>query len=359
MDVGEDHDGEGDEMREAAASGNKVQLRHLPHTTAEEEKVGISIGSSTTTRKEGQHADDSTYFPPLDSGKALFCLGKFLHKKEFNDDAMSFYRYALFLLLQELEISEPSLLDDSMDCSGFFYVDVAEVGKTACTPAHQDLAHLLTKMGDVHGKFMEVNDAMHAYRAAQVFWTRFLADHEIHSIVDCETTDDMDLLDEYADAVEGLALTHNRIGGVYCTRGELNLALNSFHEALDLQVDVLGPSHLEVAKTLHNIGVAHRHNNELDEALDYYTKAHRIFEQNLGRDNLDTVRTLHNIGGVYRRRKEYEKALSCFREVIKVRRSLLGDGHPSVSITLVSMAAVLRRSGKAEEANKFYAAAMK
>lgn len=294
-----------------------------------------------------------------DGGKAIYLLGKCVQGKEWNEEAILYYRSALFLLLMELEIREPTLLDDSGDCTGFFYVRIANAGVDVYSIVHKDIATVLTKIGDIHGKNDEVNDALHAYRASQVFWKRYISEKKITSVIDCECVEDMADLDDHAAAVEGLALTHNRIGGVYCSKGDLSAALNSFNEAMEMQLKALGPDHLEVAKTLHNIGVSHRHSKDLDKALEYYNQALRIFELNLGKEHLDTVRTLHNIGGVYRRQKEYDKAMSCFRDVLKVRRTLLGDSHPSVSITLVSIAAVLRRSGKVEEANTYYSEAMK
>jgi len=294
-----------------------------------------------------------------DAGKAIYLLGKCVNGKDFNEEAMAYYRTALFLFLSELEIREPCLLDESGDCTGFFYVRIANEVIDVYSPTQKDIATLLTKMGDIHGKNNEVNDALHCYRASQVFWTRYLSEKRITSVKDCECVADMDELDDHAAAVEGLALAHNRIGGVYCAKGDLRIALKSFNEAMEMQLKALGRDHLEVAKTLHNIGVTHRHNKDLDLALEFYHKALRIFELNLGKENLDTARTLHNIGGVYRRQHKYDKAMTCFRDVLKVRQTLLGDCHPSVSITLVSIAAVLRRSGKKEEANKYYSKALK
>jgi len=294
-----------------------------------------------------------------DAGKAIYLLARCVHQREWNEEAMAYYRCSLFLFLLEMGIQEPCLLDDSDDCTGFYYVRIANMASCICTSVHKDLATLLTKMGDIHGKNSEINDALHSYRASQVFWAKYLSEKKITSVEDCENVSDINELDDHAAAIEGLALTHNRIGGVYCSKGDLEAAMKSFDEAIKMQIDALGPDHLEVAKTLHNIGVSHRHKSNLDQALEYYLRAYRIFELNLGKEHLDTVRTLHNIGGVYRRQKEYDKAMTCFRDVLKVRRTLLGDGHPSVAITLISIAAVLRRSGKEKEASKYYNAAMK
>ena len=285
-----------------------------------------------------------------DGGRALYSLGKYCQKADWNDDAMHFYKHALYLYLLDVGVEESRLLDNSDDCDGFFYINVARSCVHDSSHTHQYLASIFTKMGDVHGKCDEKNDALRAYRASEVFWRKHISDLQLD--------DNADNADNVVAAVEALALSFNRIGGVYTAKGELDAALAALHEGLKMQIDTLGDSHIEVAKTLHNIGVCHRHNDDWDSALEYYIQAHEIFEFSLGRDHLDTVRTLHNIGGVYRRKKEYLNAMECFKEVLLVRRHALGDDHPSVSITLVSMAAVLRRCGKKEEANKFYLAAV-
>ena len=293
-----------------------------------------------------------------DGGKAIFKLGKFLQSKEWIDDAMYFFRHTLYLFLLEVNVTEPSLLDEAEYCDGLFYDEIAAQGSQVVSPVHEHLGTILINMGDVHGKNLEVNDALRAYRASLVFWGAYLTNHKMSLEEQDNEDDDLDQLDEYAASIEGLALAHNRIGGVYTSKGDLPAALESFHEALDLQMDALGDEHLEVAKTLHNIGVCHRHSDEWDEALTYYRKAVAVFEKVQGKNHLDTARTLHNIGGVYRRKKMYREAMSCFKEVLRIRRKNLGDDHASVSIALVSIAAVLRRSGRKEEANKFYAAAV-
>lgn len=352
----------------------EVDLSELDETGQEDDvAVGARASKDDDNADENDSASDETPAPPVrlhlvedksqlshvDSGRALFSLGKYLHGREWNEDAMFFYRTSLFLLLSALGVRESRLLDDRDDCAGFFYVKIASKGSKKNTPSHPHIAALLTKMGDIHGKFGEINDALQAYRGANAFWTKHLSSLKTLTTKDTGSSSDSDNLKEHTAAVEGIALTHNRIGGVYCSKGELDSALKSFNQALELQIEALGDDHLEVAKTLHNIGVSYRHKENLDEALNFYTRAYHIFESELGQHHLDTVRTLHNIGGVHRRRKEYEAAMHCFKQVLTVRRTLLGDGHPSVSITLVSMAAVLRRSGQIEEANKFYSAAIR
>jgi len=299
------------------------------------------------SEEDGAVGLSKSKFPStVETGTAFYSLGKWLHVHDLNEDAMVFYKHSLYFLLKGLNVAEEHLLETSAECPGEYYVKLLNVESKVDTP-NSLIASLLAKMGDLHGMEEEHESSLQAYTASHNFYDRFLLDFK-----------DVDKSKERMAAMEGLALIHNRIGGVFCTKGDLTNAKKSFSKAIALLIDCLGENHIEVAKTLHNIGVIHRHNTELDTAFDYYSRAHCIFEKNLGSDNLDTVRTLNNMGGIFRRQKEYEKAMDCFHEVLRVRRLLLGDNHSSVSLTIVSMAAVLRRSGKKEEANKYYKMAM-
>ena len=231
-----------------------------------------------------------------DGGKALFRLGKYCDKCDWDSDAMQFYKHALYLYFLDLDVEEPRLLDNSDDCDGLFYIQCARVCVNQSSPAHQQLGMIFRKMGDIHGKNKgEENDALLAYRAARVFWNKVIEDSPVKNVEDCKNANDYDKLSKHLEAVEGLALTFNRIGGVYTSKGDLQSALTAFHEALDIQIETLGCENLEVAKIFHNIGVCHRHSDNWDEALEYYQYAFGIFEHFLGRDHLDTVRTLQEV----------------------------------------------------------------
>ena len=53
--------------------------------------------------------------PLEDGGKAIFILGKFLQNKGWIDDAMFYFRHALYLCLLECDVDEPQLMDETQD----------------------------------------------------------------------------------------------------------------------------------------------------------------------------------------------------------------------------------------------------
>jgi tetratricopeptide (TPR) repeat protein len=323
--------------------------------------VLLVIDGSKSNIIEEKKKESKPDLSVTDGGKAILQLGTFLEENDYFDDALNFFHHALYLFLLDAGTSEPRLLNNSERCHSFAYSNIAmKPCSTFTSPnisyKYEHLGFVLTKIGDVHGKNIDLDNALEAYNASQLCWNK-------HSTTkNCEVNNTNKKCDviKCTTTSNALALVHTRIGGIFISKGNLRAALKSLQEALRLQIEVLGTDYnIEVAKTFHNIGVCHRHNNEWDEALEYYKRAEIIFADILGRCHLDTVRTLHNIGGIYRRLEKYEKAMHCFKEVYKIRRKILGDNHPSVAITLISMAVVLRRSGQKEVANKFFAAAVR
>jgi tetratricopeptide (TPR) repeat protein len=75
------------------------------------------------------------------------------------------------------------------------------------------------------------------------------------------------------DGIKGV-LWHN-IATIHVEQGDYDLALDEFHQALQLKQDTGGNNHPEVAKTLNSLGVLHA------GALAQYPKARECFQQAL------------------------------------------------------------------------------
>jgi len=239
---------------------------------------------------------------------SLHMLGNHLLENSWHHEAMKIYRCCLSLRLDgdyELTTQEE-------------YFNIGQV---------------LSKIGEIEserGKFMK---SLHAY-SASVEKIR-IAGNKIEE-----------------------AKLYNRIGDVYGAQGGLQSALVSYSKALKIEREEFGDLHLSLAETLHNIGVVHRHMENLDAALQSYKEALDILKRK-NDGNLDVARTLNNIGSIYRRKGEYDKAMEYFVKVLKIRRKVLGDYHASVNLTLIHYAKALRLKGDMSEALRFYDESMK
>jgi hypothetical protein len=117
---------------------------------------------------------------------------------------------------------------------------------------YEHLGFALTKIGEVHGKNIDLDNALEAYNTSQLYWNK-------HSTTKkCEVYDTNNKCDviKRTTTSNTLALVHTRIGGIFISKGNLRAAIISFQEVLRLQIEVLGTDrNVEVLKTFHNIGV--------------------------------------------------------------------------------------------------------
>ena len=81
------------------------------------------------------------------------------------------------------------------------------------------------------------------------------------------------------------------IASVLRQQGELQQALNKYHEALPVLEKTLGRNHPDLAGPYVNIGSVYSDQAKYPEALDMYHKGLPIYEQVHGRNHPDTAST--------------------------------------------------------------------
>ncbi len=91
--------------------------------------------------------------------------------------------------------------------------------------------------------------------------------------------------------------------------------------------------HLEPAKTKVNIATVLQQQGELQQALDKYHEALPVLETTLGRNHPFVADTKNNIALVYENEAKYPEALQMHKEVLEVRLKIFGPDHPDVADT--------------------------
>ena len=67
---------------------------------------------------------------------------------------------------------------------------------------------------------------------------------------------------------------------------------------MSIQLNKLGPDHVDVAKTYHNMGILHYDLGEHQQAKEYYERALSIQLNKLGPDHVDVARTYRSLADV-------------------------------------------------------------
>lgn len=99
-------------------------------------------------------------------------------------------------------------------------------------------------------------------------------------------------------------------------KGEYDEALEFYHKALSIWLEVLGEKHPYVATSYHFIGIIHKDKGDYGKALEFYQKALAMRLEVHGEKHPDVAESYNHIGTVYDKQNDMQKALSFFQKSI-------------------------------------------
>jgi len=133
----------------------------------------------------------------------------------------------------------------------------------------------------------------------------------------------------------------SRIGGIFAKLGKLEEAMSHYQEAYDLATRTFGTTnHPEVAQILHHIAGIHQKGGDLAEAMRCYKNAAKLYQAALGRNDPTVATTLVCIGSIYYIEKNLDKAMTYYKDALRLNRSVYGYKHPDVIPTMKSIALI-------------------
>jgi tetratricopeptide (TPR) repeat protein len=137
-------------------------------------------------------------------------------------------------------------------------------------------------------------------------------------------------------------------------RGESAAAESLSARALSIREKVMGPDHVDVAKTVNNLANVYWYQGRYAEAESLYVRALTIWEQALGADHPDVARSLNNLAVVVKERGRHAEAESLYVRALAIREKALGADHPDVAYTLNNLANVYAEQGRYAEAEPLH-----
>jgi tetratricopeptide (TPR) repeat protein len=144
-----------------------------------------------------------------------------------------------------------------------------------------------------------------------------------------------------------LAKSVHGLGEVLEHQGRYADAEQSFRRALELQRQVLGPVHEDVARTLQDLAKVIYENGDLKAAIPVMRQAlamQRQLNGNLPGPGLADA--IQNLGMMLFYDGDYDAADKLFVETLAMKRRVLGEHHPEVAISLGYLARIQQNKGK-------------
>jgi CHAT domain-containing protein/tetratricopeptide (TPR) repeat protein len=132
-----------------------------------------------------------------------------------------------------------------------------------------------------------------------------------------------------------------------------------FSRALDLRQNLLGPTHLDVAKTWYNLGLVYWNQNRFDDAEHAYKQAIFIREIQLGADHQELAVPLRNLAIVLTDQARYQEAEQVALRALSIDRKTYSTETVKTVPALNTLATVYWQEGRFKEAEDTYLEAIR
>jgi tetratricopeptide (TPR) repeat protein len=147
---------------------------------------------------------------------------------------------------------------------------------------------------------------------------------------------------------------YERLGAIKYEQGEYEETLEFYEKALEIQQQILPPSHPDLAYSYNNIGNVYYSLSDYSKALSSYEKALEIMQQSPPLNHSDLASTYNNIGAVYYDMGDYPKARSSYEKALEIRQQSSPPNHPDLGMSYYNIGLVYEKMGNYSRARSFY-----
>ena len=155
-----------------------------------------------------------------------------------------------------------------------------------------------------------------------------------------------------------VARTYHNMGNLYRNLGGNQQAMEYYERALSIKLNELGPDHVDVAGTYHSMGNVHSYLGNNQQAMEYYELALPILLTKFGHDHVDVASACHNMGYVQENLGNNQQAMEYYERALVIRLNKLGPDHVDVASTCLNMGNLYRNLGRNHQAMECYKRAL-
>ncbi|WP_462410576.1 tetratricopeptide repeat protein [Neobacillus sp. Marseille-QA0830] len=157
-----------------------------------------------------------------------------------------------------------------------------------------------------------------------------------------------------------LATTFRRLSVVYSIKGKnLEKAEELLHQALAIQSNHLGPRAADLALTYTSLGRLYLVQNKDLDAEAHYRKALEVRLENFPENHMKVAYSYNNLGWSQLKLEKLEEAKYNLTKSIGIREEQVGRTHRDLAIPLNNLGRVYHLEGDLEQAEKLYLEAVK
>lgn len=151
-----------------------------------------------------------------------------------------------------------------------------------------------------------------------------------------------------------IGVTLSNLGLILHRKGDLPTARMRYKEALQVQMKCYEKLDIRIAKTWSHIGHIEFAMRDYTMALESHQQALRVRRHNASGDDLEVAATLNSVGLALFKLGINELALRTFSECLRIRRNVLGPRARDVAVPMFNMATTYHAMGSDDDALRLF-----
>ena len=155
-----------------------------------------------------------------------------------------------------------------------------------------------------------------------------------------------------------VATTYFNLASIYRDLGEFEQAKEYQQRALKIQQDKLGPEHVDVAASFNNFALIYQALGDFEQAKEYLQRALKIQQDKLSPEHVNVATSYYNLATIYQDQGDFEQAKEYQERALKIDLGKLGSEPVNVATSYKNLASIYQCLGDFEQAKKYQQCAL-
>ena len=150
-----------------------------------------------------------------------------------------------------------------------------------------------------------------------------------------------------------VATSYQNLAAIYQHLGDFEQARDYQQRALEIQLDKFGPGHVHVATSYYILASIYQDLDDFEQAKEYQQRALEIELERLGPEHVDVVTSYQNLASISRDLGDCEQAKEYQQRALEIQLDKLGPEDVAVATSYYTLASIYRALGDFDKAMEY------
>ncbi|XP_073259131.1 uncharacterized protein [Porites lutea] len=147
--------------------------------------------------------------------------------------------------------------------------------------------------------------------------------------------------------------SYTNLASIYKKLGDFQQAKEYQQCAFDIQLDKLGPKHVDVATSYTNLASIYKKLGDFEQAKEYQQRALDIDLEKLGPVHVNVATSYTNLASIYKKLGDFQQAKEYQQRALDIDLEKLGPEHVNVATSYTNLASIYIDLGDFEQAKAY------